>query len=120
MNECVWRHPETCKECAKKGESCVPKEIKMAEWRITDYIDVWYNDEEGWWVNQSHIEDETLVIREDATDEDIVAALIDRRLLSPICLTERGLAVEVENLGTNLEIISKEDQQPLYGLTLIE
>lgn len=44
------------------------------EFEIIEY-DVWYNEEDGYWVNNSFHTGEFITINEDASDKDIIDAL---------------------------------------------
>jgi hypothetical protein len=48
----------------------------MIKYRLINYFDVWGNEEDGWEVNNLCSEGE-LLLSEDATSKDILAALID-------------------------------------------
>ena len=40
-------------------------------YKLIDYFDVWFNEEEGYWVNDLCTHTEGITITNDATDEDI-------------------------------------------------
>jgi hypothetical protein len=43
----------------------------MNTWKLIDYIDVWFNEDEGYWVNDSSVALEGITITEDASNKDI-------------------------------------------------
>ena len=59
-----------------------------------DYFDVWYNDEEGFQVNDLARTDIDIIIKEDMDDLDILVELVEREVLNPIAVREKLIGVE--------------------------
>lgn len=46
-------------------------------WKLIDYFDVWFCEDEGYWVNNQCVAKEGITITDDATNEDIFNYLKD-------------------------------------------
>ena len=86
-------------------------------YRLVNYFDVWGNPEDGFDVNDARVEAEDIRIKKDATDSEIIEALINYGWLSP---DARG-RIYVEDLGTGwIELSLEETGEPIGRLELKE
>lgn len=56
----------------------------MKNYTLVDYIDIWGNAEEGYFVNEVMKYENYISISENANDSDIIQALINKDYLNPI------------------------------------
>lgn len=84
----------------------------MREYILINYFDVWYNQEEGWWVNDQCQEGDPITITDDATDEDIINYLYNIKFFN----TNDMSKFRVDQSSETIEIYDAEDDRPLCGL----
>ena len=80
---------------------------------LTDYFDVWGNEEDGWTVNNSCPLYRDLVIADDASDQDILTYLKTTGYLT----TDDPQKVYLQDEGDMIEIIQREGEMPLGRLS---
>lgn len=81
---------------------------------VRDLFDAWYDEESGWFVNES-CSVGIMEIDEDCTDDEIFDWLVDNTRLLP---TAKG-HVHFESYGDTYELVENETDRPLYGFYLI-
>lgn len=55
----------------------VAREKETHKWRLIDYFDVWFNEDDGYWVNNQTEVMNDIVMTDDAKDRDIFDFLKD-------------------------------------------
>lgn len=87
----------------------------VKEYTLIDYFDVWYNDEEGWWVNDSCPLYDDINITDDATDKEIINYIKGLELVTRLPSSDMR-KFEIVNWGDTMEICERKGHKPLYGL----
>ena len=82
-------------------------------WQLVNYFDVWGNNEDGFWVNNSCIEFSDLYISEDSTNQDIINYLIEIGFLNEGIKTED---LFIDNSGDYIEFFVAENLYPICRL----
>lgn len=78
---------------------------------LIDYFDVWYNDIDGWFVNNQTVILENITISDDTTEEEIINYLKENNLLVDNCKIED---FDICFDFGFIEITEKENGKPLY------
>lgn len=73
----------------------------ISKWTLTDYFDVWADEEGGWQVNDATVWSTDLEFKDDASDEEIIDYLIEIKYLAPdakeiVQLVDGGDWIEIE------------------------
>lgn len=87
-------------------------------YRLINYFDVWGNEKDGFEVNNLCVEKESIDIKDDASDKEILQVLVDEGFLvtsdrRKVCLVDYGM-------GDMIEICAKKSMYPLGRLELIQ
>ncbi len=81
-------------------------------WTLVNYFDNWYNDEEGWTVNNLCIEHDDIQISEDASNQDIIDFLYNIEFFNTNDISK----FNVVDWGDMIEISNAETGEPLCRL----
>ena len=87
---------------------------RPGEWTYTAYDDVWGNEEDGWQVNNLHVEFDDLTIADDASDKETLNYLKDKNLVPTSDMRRIG----IDSSGDMLEIYMKKGGFPIGRLSL--
>lgn len=83
----------------------------MKRYDLINYFDVWYNEEEGYTVNNCCVEKRDITITDDATAEDIIDYLKQNGYVKQNCTVDD---FEV-SMGDFIDVFEKETGKPLYS-----
>ena len=84
------------------------------EYIVTNYFDVWGNEQDGYDVNDSCIENTRLFITPDTTDSDIVQMMVELGYLKDTAVL--GETVFITDTGDRMELEGT-GGYPLFGLS---
>lgn len=78
---------------------------------LIDYFDVWYNDFDGWTVNNQCVAKTNIIITDDTTEEDIIEYLKQNEFLVSNCTVDDfDVLMDIDFI----EILEKKNGKPLF------
>lgn len=84
---------------------------KCRHYVLIDYFDTWYNDCDGWFVNNQSVIMDDIIITDDTNEKDIIEYLKNNNLLVSNCtIDDFEILMDIDFI----EVLEKKTGKPLY------